>query len=877
MSFCFKFEAHPGVRLIDHLTSVGNESKRIVKSKKLNLPFFDIITNLSILIGFCHDFGKASSYFQKYIKNESTKIKNKNELKNHSRISALFGMYASTCYITDILSDINSKNSKNSEIGFDKNGLMLLNIMPAVVYLIINRHHGNLKDLSEEINYIRITLGDGEESDLAIIFQQLNSMKADEESQCEIDEIVRLISKSITTKLSIADFSKFIGSDNLKLTGKSFSKILNEVKNASNADTSFMLYYITELLYSILLYCDKEHAIFHEFNISEKVSLSADIIDRYYCLKKYNCPQNSLDEIRNKYYNAVTSKAGEIDLNEYIYSINMPTGTGKTLTSVSFALKLKARLMEAQKTNYKIIYCLPFISVIDQNYGVMLDVLNKLNIIGDSQKIIKYHSLADAKFEKNRSGSVSPSNFEDEYEDDNTITGAKAKFLLENWRSEFVFTTFVQFFDSFFTNRNSTALRFHNMANSIVILDEIQNIPNKFWKIINITMNFLARFFNIYFILSTATLPLIFSASDNEISELTFPVMSDKVHLMPERIKIDVNDLFENTSVKEFKKTTLEELAIHLSKVLNEKKFKSALIVLNTIESSLFFYDLIKNKLEYNEINHKYELIYLSTNIIPKERMARIDKIKDSTFHAGKVILVSTQMVEAGVDIDFEYVIRDMAPLDSINQVGGRCNRNFRNSVPGILKLLYLYDKKKEKRNIYSKLIYDSVLLDKTKECLIEFKDNNGYIKESQFSGMAYSYFNKVRKSMSEAGISDTIMEYIKKLKFSLKDEEDEIDLFKLINEAAYERNVFIEVDERAADILAEYNKIKCIKNRFERKDKFETIRKDFLSYVISVPKNKINDSCDDENDLVIITKNELLGSYDHITGFIRNKHDLII
>lgn len=880
MSYCFKLESHPGVLLIDHLKSVGVAAQRIIDSKTLSFQFSDHVSKLALLIGLCHDFGKATLYFQKYIKGEPINTPNRKCLKNHSRISALFGLYAAEIFVKQTTSAVIIDNECDEKT--QKNLDILLKIMPVLVYDIINRHHGNLEDIDDEINYLRAFSNDEEDNDdYKVILRQLKTLKDNSNKangKYEIDEIISVISENLNIEISLNDFEKFISSDKIKSAGKAYSKIYDSIIHCDE-DFRFMIFYITELLYSVLLYCDKEHAIFQKTDFIRCDSIKSDLIDRYYKLKQYDQPVNELDSIRLKYYQTVTDKAAQIDIDRFLYSINMPTGTGKTLSSLSFALKLKERLKVSTSADFKIIYCLPFISVIDQNHAVMLDVLEKSGIDSNSEKIIKYHSLADSKFERSKSAD----SFENEYDNEPELefSGSKARFLLENWQSQFVFTTFVQFFDSFFANRNSAAVRFHNMANSIIILDEVQNIPNKFWKILNKTMNFLAETFKIYFVLSTATLPLIFSREDGEITELTLPEMKEISKKMPARIKIDLNDLFNADGSFGFKRTTILELSDFLGDVLKKSNYKSALVVLNTIDSSIQFHDLLKNKIAFGEISTDYDLIYLSTNIVPKDRMARIAKIKQYTSSKSdkNIIVVSTQMVEAGVDVDFEYVIRDMAPLDSINQVGGRCNRNFKNGSPCTLKLFNLFDETKDRGGDYSKRIYDPVLLDKTRECLIRFRQVDGCIEESSFGPMSLSYFEKVRQAMAGQGVSDIIIEYIKKLKFSLKSDEKECekDLFRLIEERAYERNVFIELDEQASNILVEYNKIKSITDRYDAKDRFETIRREFLSFVINVPKNKIPGACADENELVIINKNELFSVYDGQTGFIRRKSDVII
>lgn len=850
--------------MIDHLKSVADAGKFAAESKDNNLINKFYIADLCKIAGLCHDFGKATSYFQKYLNGEKCKDRNVNwkDLKNHPKLSAFFGLYLAGKYVNE------------HSLIFENTGEQLIyEFMPVLIYIIIKRHHGNLDNLVDILN--ELCAFNDPCNDMPEIFQkQMAALPED-----EISAIIDKISKETLIKLDISEFENFIIPSNINKMGKALKKIYEKIKST---DLSSLFYYITEFMYSILIYADKEHAIFKEnrvFAASNNI-FNGNLVDKYYYKKGFDNPVTKMNILRYDYYKDVTSMADKIGFENKILSITMPTGMGKTYTAISFALKLKERLEKNNLSLYKnddknncfgndqkikIIYCLPFISVIDQNYEVFEKLLNELEVERTSENLIKYHSFTDSSYIKTKRSDNPDINVEDNEE----YSGTKAKFLLENWQSEFIFTTFVQFFETFFTNRNSTALRFQNIANSIVILDEIQSVPHHYWKAINYAIKKISEYFNVYFILLTATMPLIFDSQKSEIKEIAN--CNDHLNEL-KRIKINVLNLFDEQ--KNFKKTSIEGLSNYVEDILKNNEKQSLLIVLNTINSSQQLYDNIKSKIEIDDKLKEYNLYYLSTNIIPAHRLNRINKIKEELKKGCKVILISTQIVEAGVDIDFEYVIRDMGPLDSINQVGGRCNRNFINSKQGILELFYLYDNSRESRNIYSTLVYGSVLIDKTRDCLIEYA-RDGFIDETDFRNTAETYFKKLNDAISKTGVSDDIIKCIHNLDYSLVDSDGQ-PLFTLIKEAPYKQNVFINIDDKSDEILEKYNEILKMENFQEKREKMEVIRRDFLSYIISINKNKIR-GYSDENELIIISKNEIAANYNVEKGYITTEETLIL
>ncbi len=488
------------------------------------------------------------------------------------------------------------------------------------------------------------------------------------------------------------------------------------------------------------------------------------------------------------------------------------------MTSLNTALKLRDKL----GLNNRIIYTLPFTSVIDQNFSVFEEVLGDL--ANDSSVLLKHHYLTRKEYKTNEA---------EVYEYD------ISKYLIENWDSEIVVTTFVQMINSIFSNKNKNLKKYHNLANSIIILDEVQSIPYKYWKLVNNTLKKMSETLNCYIILVTATMPLIFDESKNEIIELA----TDKKDYFSyfNRIDLDVSLLKNPMNTEEFNKV--------IQRDLEDNPQDSFLFVLNTIKSSLRVYTFILENFPDREI------IYLSTNIVPKERLERINRIKTSK----NCIVISTQLVEAGVDIDLDRVYRDFGPLDSINQVCGRCNRNGLKDKKGQVKIFNLLDENNKNKPFSTYIYTDQILGDKTRKSLSEF---NEIIEEKDFFNLANSYFKQLNKAKSD-DISDDLIKIIRSLNY------DELNV-ELIPNSFKTIDLFIALDDEAENLWDSYREIYSKENkrsRYEKQAQFNRIKKDFLSFVISVPEKFYKDGKEGFN---LVSRDMLRQYYDLATGFKR-------
>ncbi len=766
--------SHPNKRLETHLLNVAKLSKQTIES--MCIEDKNLYANLSFLIGLTHDFAKSTSYFQDHLLNETKTTK-----AYHGFLSAIFGYYVINQYIEN--------NKITTKINYS-----------LLAYLAIRRHHGNLLGLNEEFKLYS--------KNLKTLKPQINDIKT--RNITHFKEFYQNYS------ISIDDFLKTYN----KITKKLNNDLLKMTTKADLNNYSTLL-----LLYSVLIDSDKLDA--SETNPFKRPDINSDIVDKY--KKEEFTTDDPINQIRNIAYNELTKKVEDINLRKKIYSINLPTGSGKTLDALSFALKLRDKINRELKFKPRIIYSLPFLSIIDQNEVVFKEVLKKSSYEG-TDILLKHNSLSDIYYKTSKN---------------EELTTDKSEMLIEGWYSEIVITTFIQFFYTLITNKNRSLRKYHNMTNSIIILDEIQAIPYKYWSIVNTLLKEFAEKNNTWVILMTATQPLIFK----EPEEIT-PLIKDKNIYFDKFDRIQYNFYNEDITLDDFKEKIITEI--------EENPEKDIMIVLNTINSSKEIYDYIKEYAE--EINLNNELYYLSTNIIPKHRLEKIKQIRKSS---KSKIIVTTQLIEAGVDIDVDIIYRDFAPLDSIIQTAGRCNRNNKKEK-GIVNIINLTNEKGKK---YSSFIYSSMLMEITKELI---KDKNN-ISEKEFNKiMPEKYYQEVQKR----GTKDESEKLLKKIeKLEITDIQRD---FKLITENIKKIDIFVQIDENAIAVWNKYIEIKENKEYTPKKrnTEFKKIKSNFYQYVVSIDEKQIGTSEILDENILYLDQEDIQRKYDKETGFIPQKDE---
>lgn len=340
--------------------------------------------------------------------------------------------------------------------------------------------------------------------------------------------------------------------------------------------------------------------------------------------KSFLNPENKgYDRAINQHRRAILQaclQAGDT-LDERMMRLTVPTGGGKTIASLAFALHYAAR-----KGLQRVIYVIPYTSIIEQNAKVFANILG-------SENVVEHHANV-------------------EY-DENDGKEYRKKLATENWDAPLIVTTNVQFFESLFANRTSRCRKLHNIANSIVIFDEAQMLPLNFLQPCFAAVEELTKQYNCAMLFCTATQPpLEHFLPGWDLQELC-PNLPNQF------------DFFQRVIYQKCdKKLSLSTLA---DEILQQKQ---VLCIVNTKKEARELYQLLSDGAD-----DEAEIYHLSTNLCAVHREQVLQRIRERLVNQQPCRVVATSLIEAGVDIDFPVVYREVAGLDSIVQAAGRCNR----------------------------------------------------------------------------------------------------------------------------------------------------------------------------------------------------------
>ncbi len=327
-----------------------------------------------------------------------------------------------------------------------------------------------------------------------------------------------------------------------------------------------------------------------------------------------------------------------------VFSLTVPTGGGKTLASLRFALQ------HALKQKFeRVIYVIPFTSIIEQNAKVFAGIFG-------AENVLEHHSLASWRSAKDKG-----ENDDDESEDTLDPVAAQKRLAAENWDASLIVTTNVQFFESLFSHRPSPCRKLHRLLNSVIIFDECQAFPPGLLDPTLRQLRALAALGRTSLVLCTATQPAFkWRPSFQE-------GFKDCEEIMPNATLLSRQPPFRRTRMAyNSSPRTMENLC---SEISWEPR---ALAIFNTRRDAARAFQLLRD----GPVGEQTEVFHLSTLLCPLHRqhvMARIRTLLDTP--GARLIVVSTQLIEAGVDIDFPVVYRALGPLDSMIQAAGRCNR----------------------------------------------------------------------------------------------------------------------------------------------------------------------------------------------------------
>ena len=396
----------------------------------------------------------------------------------------------------------------------------------------------------------------------------------------------------------------------------------------------FSFSFLTRILYSALVDADFQETETY-MNDGEKprggYSNIEELCQRFNShLRKFDNPISEVNKKRTETLKTCIEKA---TTDQGFFTLNLPTGGGKTLASMAFALN------HAVKHGLKrVIYVIPFTTIIEQNAGVFKECLGE-------QNVLEHHSNFDWNPKRDKDA---------ESADDQTQEAiSKLKLASENWDIPIVVTTNVQFFESLFANKSSRCRKLHNFAKSVIIFDEAQMLPREFLDPCMLAVKELVQNYGASAIFCTATQP----ALDKRLPGVKFTdLVSDSQALF---------DFYKRVQIRKLGKVPDAEL---IEKI---KAHEQVLCIVNTRRHAKGLYESLASEGSF----------HLSTLMCPAHRRETLRTIRQRLEDKRLCRVISTQVMEAGIDVDFPVGYRSLAGLDSIVQAAGRVNRNKNNSM----------------------------------------------------------------------------------------------------------------------------------------------------------------------------------------------------
>ncbi|MBP2058971.1 CRISPR-associated endonuclease/helicase Cas3 [Lactobacillus colini] len=776
--------------LRDHLLNSKKYAEKF--GSELNIAH---VTGLAAIL---HDLGKYRSEFQDYIKTG-------NEKRGSIDHSTFGGAFIKE-YVTDYI----QLNECDPNTRF--NLQMLQNILMNAIF-----SHHNTNGLKDYL----LT------SNKSPFLERIQNFLDSKKNVNELKIIKNIFYSDVMSKANLDDYFN-----------QAFTEFKRIVENIlTNKDTTLPnLAMLGNYVYSCLLDADRTDAANFEYgkevlnqNNSQKIfkTYYRRLVDKLDDMNKGKISQINQyrAEMSQECDDFATKKSG-------IYTLSLPTGGGKTLASMR--LSLKHSILHNKK---RIIYVLPYITIIEQNARVFREKLN--NNENDTTNILEFHSNISQKLNTQYSNI---SHKQNNFEFQNLMDLAE-----DNWDSPIVITTMVQFLNTFYSSGTKNRRRLHNLCNSVIVFDEIQKLPIETTALFNYAINFLQEICNCNIILCTATQPALDKINDPKLNiSKNAEIISDLDERIDQfkRVKF-INKMFSNGRKSDL---TCDEAAVKIFEAT--AKTDSILAVFNTISATEKVFTKLNELLIENNV--QIPVYYLSTRMCPAHRKDVIKDIKNRLEENQPVICISTPLIEAGVDISFKSVFRSACGLDSIIQTAGRCNRNSETDCGYV----YLISIKKEEENLErlktikagQEIMLDMItsqqaditnLLDKN----VVAQYFNIFYKKENLNGLTQG------KRVGEYNLSDYVFRVgvkennINTVPFS--DFETIAKNFEVITQNT--TSIIVPYGNKAKDIIAEINGV--VKNKSDLKD----LMKKAQSYIVNVYKN-VFDTLDKERALEVIS-----------------------
>ncbi len=475
----------------------------------------------------------------------------------------------------------------------------------------------------------------------------------------------------------LQSFIYFEGLENMKISASEYLENESKIKKVfrDNKDENNELFILCKLCFSVLTAADYQAT--NEYMLGIKIHdwgvINEDLRNRIIegvtstdASFRSHHPVTAMNKVRFEIADeAVNTLSKNIDKN--LFYLEAPTGSGKTHVS----LRLIAELLKKRQDLKNVYYVFPFTTLVTQTFSV---INASLNLYEDESAEIHSKSAFTAK-------KITENEVQEKNEIDNTYGNQRMSYIDALFvHFPICLTTHVRFFSAFNSHDKEANYLLHRLSNSVVIIDEIQSYPTELWTVLSYIMKVYSKLFNIVFIVMSATLPKIGSifSSQDDLGDNFIPLLADKHHyfkneVFQNRVKFDYSLNQKNIPLDSLIIAMKERIVLYVKESMNVG-FK-VMVEFMTKKSAKNFYDLVQKIVQEDEYFQGTTISLLSGTIVEPRRREIIDQIKHSK-PEDKLILVCTQVVEAGVDIDMDLAFKDVSLIDSEEQCAGRVNRN---------------------------------------------------------------------------------------------------------------------------------------------------------------------------------------------------------
>jgi CRISPR-associated endonuclease/helicase Cas3 len=768
-------ESHPGRSLTNHLLDVAER-----------LSVGDGMDSLLRIAGLFHDLGKATGFFQSHLHGRPCDP----HLKQHAQFGAV--------WLLDFLNRKAIPSEPNS-------------LLEAILhYLIVRRHHGRLDDLVDSLTspapdeyqrwLARLSAADVDGAKVWLESQLGETVEIPRPEENWWTQIRVELLRRLPPFTKISDLEAFA---RFQSALRAFGRLIEADRDSASG--------------------------FIETPTARR--FTKDDLTQFRTESNFGAAaQPQIARVRELIYrHAVAQAVSRPCGNGHLWTLEVPTGAGKTLAALGWAIERRRLRVEAGQVDCPIIYALPFTSIIDQTATVMRGICP--GATSDPSILAIHHHLADPPEGEGRSLSQN---------------------WAENWRADVICTTFVQVVNALFHGTCADSRRFAQLTGSILILDEVQAIRADLWPVLRTSLTSLSKNFCTDILLVTATQPAIFA---NEEAAPVGPAGLPR-ELMS---AFDRYDLLVQTA----EPLTISSLARRLERVLSyDASSPSCLVILNTVQEALDLHESISQSGFLSSL----QLLHLSTNLRPKDRTTILEELRQA--NRAPCILVATQVVEAGVDLSFDVVFRAIAPLDAIIQAAGRCNRHGTGKRGEVIVF------KLEGNS--DRLIYGDVHMDVARRLLSEIAEIGHPLPEPALTGLVRSFFAEVSQR-KERSKSRFITEGVAMLQFAaLRGEgDDRHSKEKAVQLIEDQENIvphFIETDETDEVVWREFNDALLIADGRKRRQRLRGLRSAIAQRVVEVRKKYALGTADEKTGLVHVPRSISAKNYDCATGWRRNR-----